>query len=117
MTLTEFSKNVNNIQSLSDRPNAIDGLSASELKQKYDQAGADIKEYLNETLLPELEEILATIPDTSNFVRTNDSRLSDSRKCNNNFDNWNTARTNLKVGYGTSLPSSADNGSLFFLYK
>lgn len=117
MPLTEFTKPVNNIQSLSDRPNTIDGLSANELKERYDKAGADIKDYLNTVLTKELDEILNDIPDTSNFVRTNDSRLSDSRKCNNTFDNWNTARTNLKIGYGTTLPSSADNGSIFLLYK
>ena len=117
MALTKFTKDVNNIQALSDRPNTIDGLSSDELKERYDKAGADIKEYLNDTLVPELEEELAKIPGGNDYVKTNDSRLTNSRTCNNNFDNWNTARTNLKIGYGTSLPSSGDNGSIFFLYK
>ena len=117
MALTKFTKDVNNIQALSDRPNEIDGLTSAELKERFDRAGADIKSYINNELTEELDEVIENIPSTEGFVRNDDARLSDSRKCNNTFDNWNTARTNLKVSYGTTLPSNADNGSLFFLYK
>ena len=117
MALTKFTEAVNNISQLSDRPNETDGLTSDELKQRFDKAGMDIKTYLNSILTTELDRILATIPDTSNLVSDDDSRLTNSRKCNNTFDNWNTARTNLKMTYGTTLPSSADNGTIFFLYK
>lgn len=116
MGLTKLTANVNNIQSLSDRPNTIDGLTSSQLKELFDKAGADIKTYVNETLTEELDNAIETIPDASNFVTTSDSRLTNSRQCNNNFDNWSTARENLNIGYGTTLPSSATNGSIFFLY-
>lgn len=115
MALTKFLVDVNNIQALSDRPNEIDGLTSAELKEKFDKAGSDIKSYLNNTLTQELDSALATIP--TNYVTNNDARLTNSRQCNNNFDNWSTARTNLKIGYGTSLPSSADDGSIFLLYE
>ena len=117
MALTKLTASVNNIQQLSDKPNETDGLTSAELKERFDRAGATIKTYLNEVLTAELDTILATIPDASQFVTTNDTRLSNSRQCNNTFDNWNTARTNLKMTYGTTLPSSADNGAIFFLYK
>ena len=117
MALTKLTANVNNIQQLSDKPNETDGLTSSELKEMFDRAGATIKTYLNEVLTAELDAILATIPDASQFVLTNDSRLSNSRQCNNSFDAWATARTNLKITYGTTLPSSADNGAIFLLYK
>lgn len=117
MALTKMSADVNNIQALSDNPNTVDGLTSSQLKELFDKAGADIKTYLNSTLTEELDTAIATIPDSSNFVTTSDSRLTNSRKCNNTFDNWNTSRTNLKITYGTTLPSSADNGAIFFLYK
>ena len=117
MALTKLTASVNNIQSLSDRPNTIDGLTSSQLKETFDKAGADIKEYINDTLTEELDTKLATIPDTSNFVTTSDSRLTNSRQCNNSFDSWSTARSNLKITYGTSLPSTGDNGSIFLLYK
>ena len=121
MALSKLLTDVNNIQALSDRPNEIDGLTSAELKAKFDKAGADIKTYINETLTEQVDTAIATvtgeIPDVSNFVVTTDSRLSNSRKCNNTFDSWSTARTNLKIQYGTSLPSSADNGTIFFLYQ
>ena len=117
MALTKFLTNVNNISALSDRPNEIDGLDSAELKARFDKAGGDIKTYINEVLTEEVDEKLETIPDVSNLVEDDDPRLTNSRQCNNSFDNWNTARENLKIGYGTSLPSTADNGSIFFLYE
>lgn len=114
MALTEFTENVNNISSLSDRPNELDGLTSNELKERFDKAGNDIKSYINNTLTKEIDEALSG---SGNYVTNNDARLSNSRKCNNTFDNWNTARNNLKIGIGTELPSDADNGSIFLLYK
>lgn len=37
----------------------------------------------------------------------NDSRLSNSRQCNNNFDNAATARTNLGLGYYATLSAAS----------
>lgn len=114
MAITKFLTPVNNISSLSDKPNEIDGLTSNELKERFDKAGTDIKSYINETLT---EEIDAALDNQGSYVSDDDPRLSNSRKCDNTFDNWETSRTNLKIGYGTSLPSSADNGSIFLLYK
>lgn len=61
MALTKFLVDVNNIQALSDRPNEIDGLDSSQLKEKFDKAGSDIKSYLNNTLTAELDLALATL--------------------------------------------------------
>ncbi len=115
MAFTKLTADLNNIQALSDRPNEMDGMTSSELKERFDRAGNTIKAYINEVLTEELDDI--TIPDVSNFVRNDDSRLSNSRQCNNTFDSWETSRSNLKIGYGTSLPSSGDDGSIFFLYE
>ena len=115
MPLTKMTTNVNNIQALSDRPNTIDGLTSAELKEKFDKAGADLKDYLNTTLTEELDEALATIP--TNYVTTSDPRLTNSRICNNNFDDWSTARTNLKIGYGASLPANEKEYRRFLLYE
>lgn len=59
MAYTQFSVDVENISHLSDLPNATDGLSSTELKARFDKAGADIKDYINNTLLPELGESAA----------------------------------------------------------
>lgn len=56
MGYTKMSKDVENISALDTRPNAINGLTAEELKETFDAAGKDLKAYLNETLIPELDE-------------------------------------------------------------
>lgn len=58
INLTSFIKDVNNIQKLSDKPNETDGLTAQGLKERFDQAAVDIKNFLNGTLLTELENHL-----------------------------------------------------------
>lgn len=116
VNLTNLTANVNNISALSDKPNETDGLTSGELKARFDKAGGDIKEYINGTMIPELENVFNTQLPTD-YVTNSDSRLSNSRACNNTFDSWSTARSNLKVTYGTSLPATADNGSIFFLYS
>ena len=112
MALTKFTKDMNYISSLSDRPNETDGLTSNELKERFDRAGREIKDFLNNSLIDELDEEF-----DKSFVQSDDDRLSNSRRCNNTFDNWSIARTNLKISYGNSLPNSADNGTIFLLYK
>jgi hypothetical protein len=54
MSLSKFTGDTSNIQSLPDQPS----ISASELKAKFDKTGADIKEYINNTLTEEIDENL-----------------------------------------------------------
>lgn len=54
------------IQKLSDLPNAYDGLSAEELKAKFDEAGLEIQKWINNVLVPALTA--AGIP----FDKTNE---------------------------------------------
>ena len=58
INLTSFTKSVDNIQRLSDKPNETDGLSAQGLKERFDRAGIDIKDFINGTMLKELETFL-----------------------------------------------------------
>lgn len=111
MNLPECNARVNYIQSLADKPNTMDGMTSSKLKQQFDNAGAEIKDYINNTLVPTINT------GTMNYVTTSDTRLTDSRQCNNNFDTPLTARENLKVKTGTSLPSTVEEDCLFFLYS
>lgn len=50
---------LDNIQKLDDEPNDVGGLSAAELKAEFDKSGNTIKEYLNETLIPQLSDTVA----------------------------------------------------------
>ena len=55
MAFTELTTDLNIIQALDDEPNDVGGLSAAELKAKFDEAANIIKTYLNETLIAEME--------------------------------------------------------------
>lgn len=52
MSISRLNKDMSIISALPDSPT----LSASELKAKFDEGGIEIKEFLNETLIPEIDE-------------------------------------------------------------
>ena len=56
MALSKFEKDMAVIQKLDDEPNDVGGLTAAELKAKFDEGGEAVKKYLNDTLTPELEQ-------------------------------------------------------------
>lgn len=56
MALTKLSADVNNIQNLADRPTET----PAQIKAAFDKAGADIKEYINNTLTEEADSTFAT---------------------------------------------------------
>lgn len=60
MSLSKMTTDVENIKKLSDTPNSTDGISSNMLKDQFDKAGKDIKNYLNETLTKEIDETFAT---------------------------------------------------------
>lgn len=64
MPLTYFTEDMDIIQKLDDQPNDIGGLSADQLKAKFDEGGNKVKTYLNSSLLPELAGITAEEIDT-----------------------------------------------------
>ena len=98
VNLTEMSEDVRNIQKLDSHPTP-GTMHADDLQQLFDKAGVDIKKFINETLIPELKNYL------TKAIEDTDTRLTDSRKCNNEFDNKNTSKTNL-----------GDDGDIFFKY-
>lgn len=55
MALTQFEKDMGIIAKLDDEPNDVGGLTAAELKAKFDEGGEALQAYLNGVLLPELE--------------------------------------------------------------
>ena len=52
MSLPECTVPTNNVQNLADSPTQ----SAQDLKKVFDQAGEDIKNYINDKLIPEIEK-------------------------------------------------------------
>ena len=47
MSFTTLNTDLNIVQALADEPNDVGGLSAAQLKAKFDEAANIIKEYLN----------------------------------------------------------------------
>lgn len=58
MPLTQFTDNVAIVAALADLPNDTGGLTATQLKAKFDTAATLIKTYLNSTLLAELAAVI-----------------------------------------------------------
>lgn len=67
-TFPQFTKSMDIIAALPDRPNTDGGLSAAQLKAKFDEGGQAIKSYLNETLLPALGAVPVLVPATIQFT-------------------------------------------------
>ena len=59
LVIPSLEDDLDNIQKLDDEPNDVGGLTAAELKAEFDKAGNTIKEYLNETLIPQLSDTVA----------------------------------------------------------
>lgn len=49
-----LTKDLNIIQALDDEPNDVGGLSSAELKAKFDEAGNVIKNFINDSLIPQV---------------------------------------------------------------
>lgn len=52
MAFEKFNKDMKIISALDDEPNDVGGLTAAELKAKFDEGGEALKRYLNDTLIP-----------------------------------------------------------------
>ena len=55
MALARFEKDMAIISALDDEPNDVGSLTAAELKAKFDEGGQAIKQFLNETLTPQID--------------------------------------------------------------
>lgn len=63
MALTKNTDDLDIIQALGDRPNQTDGLSAAQMKAKYDEAVNLLKDFINDVLTVEIDANFATKAD------------------------------------------------------
>lgn len=115
MALTKLTTNLNNIQALHDRPNTSDGLTADQLKERFDRAGNDIKSYINNTLTEEIDSL------TSDNYSKSDiddmfSGLSTTYYNKTQVDNI-AATLQPKITYGTATPSGGNDGDIYIKYS
>jgi hypothetical protein len=115
MALTKLTTNLNNIQALHDRPNVTDGLTADELKEKFDKAGNDIKTYINNTLTEELDSTIATTY-SKDEVDGLISGLSATYYNKTQIDNT-VATLQPKITIGTATPTGGSNGDIYIKYS
>lgn len=67
MALTKLTENLNNVQSLANKP----PLEAEELKAVFDQSGNSIKEYINEILTEEIEALITSTVESAKIIVEN----------------------------------------------
>ena len=96
MSMTNFDKNVNIISSLSDEPNSSDGLTADELKAKFDAAVNLIKDYINNTQNPAIDAALALKADKSYVdARTTDYIVEQGTSGIWAYRKWNSGKFDM----------------------
>lgn len=99
MSLPECTVNTNNIQNLPDSPT----LSADELKQEFDKSGKEIKDYINEILIPAVEKL---VKDEKANLETsiNNKILADNKKkypIGHIIMSTSNTNPNTYLGFGT----------------
>jgi hypothetical protein len=71
MALTKYTGAINTIQNLSDRPNQNEGLTAAQLKLKFDKSAIDMQTYIDDTLTVELDAL-----DSANVKKTGEQNIA-----------------------------------------
>lgn len=112
MALTKLTTNLNNIQALHDRPNVTDGLTADELKERFDRAGNDIKTYINNTLTEEIDN-LTSDNYSKDEIDAMFGGLSDTYYNKTQIDNT----FQPKITYGTGAPTGGSDGDIYIKYS
>ena len=113
MALEKMTENVEIVQTLSTYPNQEDGLSAEELKAKFDAGAKAIKEYLNGQVVPAVQELERVVdPGMAYGLDTTLSvpgRAADAGAVGNRFTNLKAADVGARPN--TWLPSIDDIGA------
>lgn len=66
--MTRFTEDMNIISKLGDNPNVDNNLSAADLKEKFDEGGKKVKDFLNNILIEEIENSVAAKGDMRKSV-------------------------------------------------
>lgn len=109
MALTPFSKDMEIIAKLDDEPNDVGGLSSEELKSKFDEGGKAVKDYLNDTLLPELENkgiesVVRKGNEAVSYLRLNADRVLETSTDGTDWEATGSSGHLILGPNGTALP-------------
>lgn len=112
MALTELTANLNVHQSNPDKP----AMTATQLKQNFDSAPNTIKEYLNGTLLPELNTILTNLQNGSATTGQTITALQTTVNSLSTTIAGLKSGATTKITIGSSVPETLENGEIYFQY-
>ena len=119
MELPQLTESLNAIQSLPDNP----AIESDELKRLFDLNANVIKEYVNVTLLPQLNTVLTNLQNKDitleQAINTVSSTLSTATAnittIQNTLAGLKSGAT-TKITIGSSVPSSLSNGEVYLQY-
>lgn len=139
MAISKLTANVNNHQTLPDKP----ALSAEELKILFDKGSADIKEYINNTMLPEIDSLIENLEknklainkiindlttggtnnvasaETVKNLKTQLDNVNNSiqSKIDNSINNLGLKNASrITITNGTNNPSGGNDGDIYIQY-
>jgi hypothetical protein len=103
MAITKWLDDPEVIQGLSDKPNEIEGLTADQLKKKFDDNAINLKAYINETLTDELDTALTLASQAEAIAGTENTKIMTALRTRESIDANNssvaTSITNLNDGW------------------
>lgn len=111
MAIEKFNKNMAIIASLDDEPNDVGGMTSAELKNKFDEGGKAIQTYMNETLIPALEnlgvETAVLLPENSagfKYIRLNADKVLEVSTDGNTWQATGSSGHLILDASGNQLP-------------
>ena len=129
MAIKRLEADMNIIQQLGDHPNLDNEMSAEEVKAKFDEAGNEIKEYINETVAPAIDALDGKAASHDTAITTLKTGLSNEiqnrsgadsalhteivavdEKFEANKAETNTRLTNVELGHVATDNSLTRNG-------
>ena len=112
MNITRFANDLSVISQLSDTP----ALTPAELKAKFDESGKVTQDYINNSLIPEIEEELKQVednmPNVINDLNSADSESALSAAMGRQLD----LNKQNKILVGTEEPSGGNDGDIYIQY-
>ena len=111
MAIEKFNKNMAIIAALDDEPNDVGGMTSAELKNKFDEGGKAIQTYMNETLIPALEnlgvETAVLLPENSagfKYIRLNSDKVLEVSTDGNTWQATGSSGHLILDASGNQLP-------------
>lgn len=126
--LNECKASVDNISGLDDTPT----IATNELKAAFDRSGREIKEYLNETLIPHVnDEIIKGIENTDASIKALQTTVNNNKSDLNKVipkvytsESGSALNTSPKIVFSKTVPTTVSSnygsklpvGSIVFVY-